>query len=94
MHYKKVMGQVDIYPTLLTLLGLDHYPWKGIGNCILDPDKGGFAIDPNYNVIGEVTHVPEHAIQFAKNAWTISDLIIRYDYLGKIKKGGLSQNQK
>ena len=27
MRYEKVMGQVDIYPTLLSLLGLDNYAW-------------------------------------------------------------------
>ena len=30
MRYEDVMGQIDIYPTLLQLLGLERYPWKGM----------------------------------------------------------------
>ena len=31
LRYEKVMGQVDLYPTLLDLLGADDYPWRGLG---------------------------------------------------------------
>ena len=35
LRYEKVMGQVDLYPTLLDLLGADDYPWRGLGESIL-----------------------------------------------------------
>ncbi len=94
MRYEKVMGQVDIYPTLLSLLGLDNYAWKGLGRSILDPDKKAFAIDPNYKVVGDAGDVSDEELRFAKDAWTVSDMIIRCDYLGKMNEGSSSVNQK
>ena len=41
MYHTKVMGQVDIYTTLLNLLGLESYRWSGIGQSILDSGKPG-----------------------------------------------------
>ncbi len=38
LHYGGVMGQVDVYPTLLQLMGLTDYPWHGIGQSILSPN--------------------------------------------------------
>lgn len=81
MHYGKVMGQIDIYPTLLDLLNLEQYAWRGLGQSIFDPEKSYFAIDPLLNVVGDTTGVPEEEIRMAQRAWEISDLIIHYDYL-------------
>lgn len=39
----KTVGQVDIYPTLLTLNGLGKYPWHGVGTNILSPAHPGAA---------------------------------------------------
>ncbi len=86
IRYEKVMGQVDIYPTLLSLLGLDNYAWKGLGRSILDPDKKAFAIDPNYKVVGDAGDVSDEELRFAKDAWTVSDMIIRCDYLGRMNE--------
>lgn len=81
MRYDKVMGQVDMYPTLLNLLQLDSYKWTGMGQSILDPDKKGFAINPQLQVIGDTEGVSEEEIEHAKEAWKISDMIIKFDYL-------------
>lgn len=82
LYYGEVMGQVDVYPTLLDLLGLNDYWWHGLGESIFDPDKPGFDIDPQLNIVGDTAGVPESDIRMAKQAWEISDQIIRYDYLG------------
>ena len=79
MRYDKVMGQIDMYPTLLNLLQLDDYEWTGLGQSILDPQKKGFAVNPQMNVEGEAVSPEESA--FAKNAYDISDMMIRFDYL-------------
>lgn len=84
MRYDKVMGQIDMYPTLLNLLQLDDYEWTGLGESILDPQKKGFAVNPQMNVEGEAVS-PEES-EFAKNAYDISDMMIRFDYLGKCTK--------
>lgn len=81
MRYDKVMGQIDMYPTLLNLLQLDDYYWKGLGQSILDPRKKGFAISPLNEPEGEDA-TPEE-IAFAQKGYDISDLMIRFDYLGK-----------
>ena len=82
MYYGKVMGQVDVYPTLLDLLGLNDYWWKGLGESIFNPLKPDFDVDPQFNLIGDTAGVPDENIRQAKEAWEISDMIIRYDYLG------------
>ena len=52
MRYEKVMGQVDIYSTLLDLTGLDDYGWKGMGQSILDPSHLGVAAIWNLTIAG------------------------------------------
>ncbi len=84
MRYDKVMGQIDMYPTLLNLLQLDDYPWKGLGQSILDSSKRGFAVSPQLEIVGE--QVPEEEIAYARQAYDISDLIIRFDYLKNLKQ--------
>ncbi len=79
MRYEKVMGQIDMYPTLLNLLQLDDYPWKGLGQSILDSTKRGFAVSPQLEIIGETPS--EEQAAYARRAYDISDMIIRFDYL-------------
>ena len=83
MRYEKVMGQVDMYTTLLNLMKLDGYPWKGIGQSILDPDKAPFAIGPQMNAEGDIRHIPAKEKEHAEKAHTISDMMIRYNYLAR-----------
>lgn len=78
MRYEKVMGQIDMYPTLLNLLQLDDYYWTGLGESILNPNKKGFAVGSQMNVEGD-GYTPEE-LEFAKKAYDISDQIIRFNY--------------
>lgn len=80
MRYDQVMGQIDMYPTLLNLLRLDDYPWKGIGRSILDPDKPPFAIGSQMNIEGDTTSVSPSEMEHILQARNISDLMIRYNY--------------
>jgi phosphoglycerol transferase MdoB-like AlkP superfamily enzyme len=81
MHYSKVMGQVDIYPTLLNLLGLESYRWSGIGQSILDPRKPGIAIGPKRNVEGDTLSISCGELLRMRRSPVISDWIIRFDKL-------------
>lgn len=83
MYYGKVMGQIDVYPTLLDLLGLNDYWWKGLGESIFNPQKPDFDVDSQLNIVGDTVGIPDEEVRMAKKAWEISDLIIRYDYLGR-----------
>ncbi len=80
MRYEKVMGQVDIYSTLLDLTGLDDYGWKGMGQSILDPSHLGVAAIWNLTIAGDTTGICPEAIERMKQSWRISDLMIRGDY--------------
>lgn len=76
LHYDKVMGQIDMYPTVLNLMHLDHYAWKGMGQSILDPNKYPVAVGSNMNVEGRA---PKKEINRLKEAFYVSDLMIRYN---------------
>ena len=82
MRYEKVMGQIDMYPTLLNLLQLDDYHWSGLGESILNPSKKGFAVGSQMNVEGD-GYTPEE-LELAKKAYDISDHIIRFNYFRKV----------
>ena len=83
MRYEQVMGQIDIYPTLLQLLGLADYAWQGLGLSIIDTNNKRIAIDAQGNIYGETGHVSEKEIRHLKDAWKVSDAIIRYDYFAR-----------
>lgn len=78
--YSDVMGQIDIYPTLLDVLHCEAYKWKGLGHSVLGKQKPGFAIDAKLNVVSYLSSVPDSVFQHATDAWSVSDLIIRKNY--------------
>lgn len=92
MRYEDVMGQIDIYPTLLQLLGLERYPWKGMGQSILSPTKRGLAVGSHMNVEGDASD--SLTLHHLQQAHDIADLMLRFDYL-KEKSGtdGNKQNR-
>ena len=80
LRYEKVMGQIDVYPTLLDLLNLTDYQWGGLGYSILDPAKPGIAIGPHGKVYGDTSGISDKIIRHLSDAWNVSDEIIRYDF--------------
>lgn len=81
MRYDKFMGQIDIYPTLLNLMQLDAYRWHGLGQSILDPRKQGVAVGSVMNVEGTVS---DKEVERLKKAHTVSDYMLRYDWLKRL----------
>jgi len=81
MRYDKVMGQVDIYPTLLNLLGLESYRWRGLGRSILDPENPGVAIGTKGNIEGDTVLLSRGEVLRMRQSQVISDRIIRFDKL-------------
>ena len=72
LHYEPVIGQVDVYPTLLDVMGANAYPWKGLGYSILRYPVSG-AIQPrNMSVLGDSTSLTRHQ----REAWDISRFLI------------------
>ena len=72
LRYELVLGQVDVFPTLLDVMGANGYPWKGLGHSLLRYDVRS-AIQPrNMSVLGDSTALTPQQRQ----AWDISRLII------------------
>ncbi|MCM1070842.1 MAG: LTA synthase family protein [[Clostridium] fimetarium] len=80
LKYDKVFGQIDMYPTLLDIAGLDSYPWRGMGRSILDPGKKPFAVTPAGEIIGDASEASTEEIEHAKEGYTVADVIISTNY--------------
>ncbi len=77
----KVVGQYDIYPTLLGMLGLDSYRWKGLGQTMLGP-VAGFAVSSyTKEVVGDTIGVDPALRDNIFEARRVSDDIINFDLL-------------
>lgn len=79
-RYDATMGQIDLYPTLLDLLGLDDYGWRGLGQSILDPDKLPFTINAQGKFVGDTSGIDRTTLDHQRRMYTISDLIISSNY--------------
>ena len=72
LRYEPIIGQVDVFPTLLDVMGANAYPWKGLGHSLLRYDVRS-AIQPrNMSVLGDSTALTLQQRQ----AWDISRLLI------------------
>lgn len=74
----KTVGQIDIYPTLLGLLGLGDYDWKGLGQSALDPSHPGVAVNSILLPCGNIDSPATN--EKLREAYQVSDLIITHDY--------------
>ncbi|MBQ0090413.1 MAG: sulfatase-like hydrolase/transferase [Prevotellaceae bacterium] len=69
-----VAYQMDIYPTILHLIGCEDYYWKGLGRNLLMPANA-----PSY---GQQAISREHSVDVLKD---LSDKLIRSNYFATIK---------
>lgn len=79
MRYDGILGQVDMYPTILNLMHLDNYYWRGMGQSILDKRKVSVAVGSQMNIEGDVSHASKVEINRLTQAHTIADWVIRYN---------------
>ena len=79
MRYDGILGQVDMYPTILNLMHLDNYYWRGMGQSILDKRKVAVAVGSQMNIEGDVSHATKVEINRLTQAHTIADWVIRYN---------------
>lgn len=47
-HVEKVIGQMDIYPSLLNLMGCNDYIWKGLGESVFGDSISNFVSSVGY----------------------------------------------
>jgi arylsulfatase A-like enzyme len=79
-RHEEVVGQIDICPTLLALAGIHDAAFKGLGQNIFGRPGPRFAVNQNYQVVGDTNHVPVDEVQHRAGAWEISDLILKGNY--------------
>lgn len=71
---ENVYGQVDIYPTILDIMGLNDYRWKGLGYSMLRE------VQPNVAAYCDGTfagYAQSPLADRCKRAWKISSMIIK-----------------
>lgn len=86
--YEGMMGQIDMYPTLLSLLGIEDYVWPGLGQSIFSPGYHGIAISSmTGETVGDTASVHPAIFDHLRRARNISDGIIRTDYLRRFAVG-------
>lgn len=78
-RYNSVMGQIDMYPTILNLMHLDNYDWKGMGQSIFDSQKARIAVAPDLHIEGNTRGVSKKEIERLQKAYRIADLIVKYN---------------
>ncbi|MBP5688869.1 MAG: sulfatase-like hydrolase/transferase [Muribaculaceae bacterium] len=74
------VGQIDIYPTLLDVMGLNDYSWKGLGRSLLRYDVSSVAEST------EDTFGTSPLLKQQQEAWKVSDILIRGDLIKNLFK--------
>ncbi len=69
------VGQIDIYPTILDVMGLNDYPWKGLGHSLLRHTVTSSAEST------DDTFGTSPLLKQQQEAWTISNILIRGDLI-------------
>lgn len=82
-HGKQIngpVGQIDIYPTLLDVIDLNDYPWKGLGHSLLRNNICSAAEST------DDTFGTSQLLKQQQEAWTVSDILIRGDMIKNLFK--------
>lgn len=80
-RYEDEMGQLDIYSTLIDLMGLKDYAWKGMGFSIFDPNAPRYAFGTSGGNMPEVSGKDTLMYNHLKDARNISDIILKFNLL-------------
>lgn len=77
----KVIGQMDIYPSLLGLMGCSGYFWKGLGESVFGDTISDYATFRTGIAAGGES-VSDYVKKHRKECWKASDILLRMDYFG------------
>ena len=80
-HHDRPMGQIDVFPTILDIMGVEHEAgqWRGLGRSILSGRQTG-AISR----LGRVAGNPDKEdLERINRAFTVSDTLIRSNYFAE-----------
>ncbi len=76
----KYIGQVDLYPTLLDIMGLDRYRWRGMGISIFNPRHPGVGYSLMEGQFGDPS-VPDSVLKHLKEGYTVAQNTLYYDLM-------------
>lgn len=83
-RFEGVMGQVDVFPTLLDMLGVSDDTWRGVGISVLDKSRPNVAFSARpIDEVGDPGNYTSDEIEHLRSAQPISELIIVHDLYGK-----------
>lgn len=81
VSYEAVAGQIDVYPTLLDVMGCNEYPWKGLGYSLLRTPVQS-AVYWDRSVAGDTL---SPLVSRQREAWHISNLVLTGNYFSKME---------
>lgn len=73
----KIMGQMDIFPSLLDLMCVHDYPFKGLGRSCFSDEHDGCAV---YHTGEAVGNINDSIVQYKRELWRVSDALLRMNY--------------
>jgi len=80
----KVIGQMDIYPSLLNLMGCCDYSFMGLGESVFGDSISNYATYRNGMSAGG-EEVADIVKRYRMECWKVSDILLRMDYFGSCK---------
>lgn len=79
-RYENVMGQIDVFPTLLDMLGVSSDGWRGVGVSVLDASKPNVAFSAiPLATDGDAENCSTEELEHLRGAQSVSEKIITYD---------------
>ncbi|MDE7426881.1 MAG: sulfatase-like hydrolase/transferase [Muribaculaceae bacterium] len=76
-HSDRFIGQVDVFPTVLQIMGVDDYEFPGVGRSVLADTMLNYAKDAFGRVYGTPDATQADAME---NMWQISELMVAGGY--------------
>ncbi|MDE6478953.1 MAG: LTA synthase family protein [Muribaculaceae bacterium] len=78
--HEGIMGQVDVFPTLLDLLGVKEEVWRGLGVSLLDTSRLSVAFsEMPLEMAGSADSCSAEELEHLRSAQSVSEKIIAYD---------------
>lgn len=79
LHSENIMGQIDVFPTILDIMGADDTEnrWRGLGHSLLSSSAPKAAVCRTGQLIGSATEAEAVGL---RRAFSVSDSIIRADF--------------
>ena len=78
-HTDKVIGQIDIYTSLLSIIGCNDYFFKGLGENVFGDSISNYVSFRTGTVAGNVD-IPDSIKKYKDECWEVSDVLLKMNY--------------